>query len=411
MRVRGQSFRSACGGGVLRHLLVAVLLVAAGALLWREYEKKQRLEQAPRPVPEAESGDTTPVIRMTREDSATGTVVRILHSNAVPVVVTNLQPPVTPPTTHTPEIAIPPPTTNAVTPPAPTPGPNGYPRSVTNVPEAQIALDRLLLSPGCIDGVLGGQTRGALRVFQEQHGLPVTGDLDAATQQRLLLASPPLMDYFVAPEDIARLRPLSTSWVGKAAQVALEYETLLECLAERHHASQTFLRRLNPPLDWARAGQGTRVRVPDPGALANPGKASRLVIALGEKNLRAYDASGRLLALFPCSIARQMEKRPAGELRVITIAPNPNYTFDPNLFPESAEARRLSARLVLPPGPNNPVGVAWVGLDKPGYGIHGTPIPEQVGRTESHGCFRLTNWNAERLLQMVWVGLPVQVVP
>jgi lipoprotein-anchoring transpeptidase ErfK/SrfK len=95
----------------------------------------------------------------------------------------------------------------------------------------------------------------------------------------------------------------------------------------------------------------------------------------------------------------------------MTIAPDPNYTFDPSLFPESAEARRLSTRLVLPPGPNNPVGVAWVGLDKPGYGIHGTPIPEQVGRTESHGCFRLTNWNAERLLQMVWVGLPVQVTP
>ena len=118
-----------------------------------------------------------------------------------------------------------------------------------------------------------------------------------------------------------------------------------------------------------------------------------------------------LLAHFPCSIAARVEKRPVGELHVIVIAPNPNYTFDPELFPESAEARQLNQKLVLPPGPNNPVGVAWIGLDKPGYGIHGTPNPEQVGRTESHGCFRLANWDAEYLSHFVWVGMPVFVEP
>ena len=94
-----------------------------------------------------------------------------------------------------------------------------------------------------------------------------------------------------------------------------------------------------------------------------------------------------------------------------TIGNNPNYTFDPAVFPESAEGRALKRKLLIPPGPNNPVGIAWIGLSRPGYGIHGTPVPEQVGRTESHGCFRLANWNADYLRQMVWVGMPVSVEP
>ncbi len=101
-----------------------------------------------------------------------------------------------------------------------------------------------------------------------------------------------------------------------------------------------------------------------------------------------------------------------GELHVAVIAPNPNYTFDPELFPESAEAKQSpGVKLILPPGPNNPVGMVWIGLDKPGYGMHGTPGPEAVGRTESHGCFRLANWNAELLLKVVWMGMPVYVEP
>ena len=100
-----------------------------------------------------------------------------------------------------------------------------------------------------------------------------------------------------------------------------------------------------------------------------------------------------------------------GELSVVVIAPNPDYMFSPENFPESAEARELKTKLKLQPGPNNPVGTAWIGLNLPGYGIHGTPKPEDVGRTESHGCFRLANWNAEYLLRLVTVGLPVRVEP
>ena len=98
-------------------------------------------------------------------------------------------------------------------------------------------------------------------------------------------------------------------------------------------------------------------------------------------------------------------------MHVVAVAPNPNYTFDPEVFPEVPEAQELGRKLILQPGPNNPVGTVWISLDKPGYGIHGTPKPEDVGRTESHGCFRLANWNAEFLLKLVWVGMPVRVQP
>jgi lipoprotein-anchoring transpeptidase ErfK/SrfK len=134
-------------------------------------------------------------------------------------------------------------------------------------------------------------------------------------------------------------------------------------------------------------------------------------VRLGEKMLDAFDRNTNLLAHFPCSIARQVEKRPVGRLEVETIALNPNYKFSPEIFPESEEARQLKRPLMIPQGPNNPVGTAWIGLNRPGYGIHGTPRPEEVGRTESHGCFRLANWNAEYLAQLVEIGTPVIIEP
>jgi lipoprotein-anchoring transpeptidase ErfK/SrfK len=168
---------------------------------------------------------------------------------------------------------------------------------------------------------------------------------------------------------------------------------------------------LNPGVDWTNVVSGTTLQIPN---IANPiarAKAAFIKIHLQDKTLEAFDAQTNLLAHFPCSIAKRVEKRPVGELHVAVIAPNPNYTFNPEVFPESAEAHQLQRKLVLPPGPNNPVGTAWIGLDKPGYGIHGTPRPEEVGRTESHGCFRLANWNAEYLLRLVSLGTPVVVEP
>ena len=290
------------------------------------------------------------------------------------------------------------------------PGPvEGFPRPVQDVLEAQLALDRQGISSGSIDGQLGPQTRAALRAFQQRQGLPVSGELDLPTREQLSLTSPVCASYTVSAADLGRLQPLSSTWLGKSQQSALEYETILELAAEKGHAHPNLIRRLNPGLDWASVSAGTVLQLPEATRPESPDKAAYATIRLGQKVLEAFDANSRLVAHFPCSIAQRVEKRPVGALHVSVIAPNPNYTFDPEIFPESAEAQRLKTRLVLPPGPNNPVGTVWIGLDKPGYGIHGTPNPEQVGRTESHGCFRLANWNVEYLAKLLWLGMPVYV--
>jgi lipoprotein-anchoring transpeptidase ErfK/SrfK len=288
------------------------------------------------------------------------------------------------------------------------PSTNFYPRPVRDAAEAQIALARLGISSGSIDGHSGPQTASALVAFQRSKHLPETGRLDPATRETLLLSRPPFTNYVVTQADLSRLQPLSGTWAGKAQQTALDYETILELVAERTRSHPAYLRRLNPPEVFLAPEVGSSIVVPDtePVELAACGF---IRIALTARTLEVFDPQSNLVAHFPCSIARLVEKRPAGELHVASIAPNPNYTFDPAVFPESAEARQLGRKLILPPGPNNPVGVAWIGLDKPGYGIHGTPSPEQVGRTESHGCFRLANWNAELLLKIVRVGTPVYV--
>ena len=214
---------------------------------------------------------------------------------------------------------------------------------------------------------------------------------------QLTLDAPLLTTYVVTTNDLARLQPLGKTWLAKSQQSALDYETELELVAEKGHAHPALIQQLNPNVNWTNLAAGTVLKIPDVNYPAPTNKAAFVVIHLGEKFLEAFDVETNLLAHFPCSIAASVEKRPVGELHVIAIAPNPNYTFDPELFPESPEVQAIGHKLILPPGPNNPVGVAWIGLDKPGYGIHGTPNPEQVGRTESHGCFRLANWDAEYL--------------
>jgi len=277
--------------------------------------------------------------------------------------------------------------------------------------EAQIALARIGFSGGSIDGVPGAQSRAALRAFQENEGLEPSGALDEVTRSRLVLIGPALKEHVLTDDDFADLQPVGQTWLEKSQQVTLAHATVLERLAERAHAHPNLLRRLNSGIDWMRVGPGARVIAPAIGQVEPVTPIAHLHIRLGDRVLQARDVSGRLVVHFPVSIARDVAKRPVGELRITVVIPNPDYTFNPEVFPESEEARRLGRRLMLSPGPNNPVGIAWIGLDRPGYGIHGTPQPEQVGRTESHGCFRLANWDAATLLRLVWVGLPVMIEP
>ncbi len=286
-----------------------------------------------------------------------------------------------------------------------------FPRPVRSLLEAQVALARRALSPGSIDGAIGSQTRAALAAFQRSENLFASGALDTNTRAQLTLDAPLLADYVVTTEDLARLQPLGKTWLAKAQQSALEYETILELVAEKAHAHPALIQKLNPEVNWAKVSAETVLKITDVDYPEPDAKAAFVMIHLSERFLEAFDAATNLLAHFPCSIGAHFDKRPVGELKVKAIAPNPNYTFDPAVFPESPEAQAIGHKLILPPGPNNPVGVAWIGLDKPGYGMHGTPGPEQVGRTESHGCFRLANWDAEYLVKLVWVGMPVEVMP
>jgi lipoprotein-anchoring transpeptidase ErfK/SrfK len=285
--------------------------------------------------------------------------------------------------------------------------PADFPRPVLDVLEAQVALARRGISPGSIDAALGSQTRAAISVFQQAENLPQTGKLDSDTRDKLTLDSPILTNYVVTTNDLARLQPLGKTWLEKSQQSALDYETELELVAEKSHSHPLLVQKLNPNVNWANILAGTVLKIPNVNYPEPAGKAAFVTIHLSEKFLEAFDEQTNLLAHFPCSIAARFDKRPVGELYVVVVAPNPNYTFDPELFPESGETQKM----VLPPGPNNPVGVAWIGLDKTGYGMHGTPAPEQVGRTESHGCFRLANWDADYLLKLAWIGMPVDVEP
>jgi len=282
-------------------------------------------------------------------------------------------------------------------------------RPVETMLEAQIALARQGISPGSIDGEDGSQTKAALIAFQRKRGLEATGLLDGQTRQLLLITPPILTPYTVTSEDMGRLRPLPTTWLAKSSQTRLDFGNILELLGEKSFSNPRLVRALNLNVNWEQMAIGTQVilpRVDDPPIAS---KAAFIKISLQQCVLEAFDSETNLLAHFPCSIGRLAEKRPSGELHVTIIVLDPNYTFDPAVFPDSPEAQAIGRKLILPPGPNNPVGVVWIGLDRPGYGIHGTPAPEQVGRTESHGCFRLANWNARHLAKLVWVGIAVIV--
>ena len=289
--------------------------------------------------------------------------------------------------------------------------PADFPRPARAGFEAQVALARRAISPGSLDAAIGSQTHAAIAAFQRSQKLFETASLDTNTRPMLTLAAPLLTNCVVTTDDLAQLQPLGKTWLAKSEQSALDYETILEEVAEKAHSYPSLVQKLNPDVNWTNVIAGTILKIPDVNYPEPSDKAAFVIIHLSEKFLEAFDAETNLILHCPCSIAAKVEKRPVGELHVIVVAPHPNYTVNPELFPESEELQAIGHKLILPPGPNNPVGVAWIGLDRPGYGMHGTPAPEQVGRTESHGCFRLANWDAEYIVKLVWVGMPVEVVP
>ncbi|MCE0521326.1 MAG: L,D-transpeptidase family protein [Methylacidiphilales bacterium] len=273
----------------------------------------------------------------------------------------------------------------------------------------QVALERILFSCGFIDGDQGMRTQRMLRAFQASHDLPVTGFLDQATRDAIGEPGEPFLSYVVTADDLASIMPKPLTWRAKSQVTRLGYNDIWEMLAEKFHCTRGYLKALNSGVTNLTAG--TEVIGPKVFPAAPIPKAASLRILLSETSLEALDAGGKVIAFFPCSIARDKNKRPHGMLTVKVVDPNPDYTFDPALFADAAKAEGITHKMVLPPGPRNPVGTTWIGLSLPGYGIHGTPEPENISRTQSHGCFRLANWNAEKVLKMVRVGTPVDVEP
>lgn len=271
----------------------------------------------------------------------------------------------------------------------------------------QIALDRVGFSPGLIDGRIGPKTELATREVQRVLGLPITGRLDTTTAERLDVKPDHAFGrYTITQEDLAEIGPAPTSWLAKSKLDRLGHKSLSDVLAEKFHCAKHLIDSLNPRVNVNALKPGSKVIVPIIPEPASSPSAHRLEVNLSEKVIRAIDSEDRLIGLFHCSIAADKSNLPRGETRVTVIVRNPDYNFDPAKWPEVKE--NITSRLRIPPGPRNPVGRCWIGLSLPGYGIHGTPNPELIGKTGSHGCIRLTNWDAIRLGRMVRPGTPVQ---
>lgn len=273
----------------------------------------------------------------------------------------------------------------------------------------QVALDQIGFSPGLIDGSIGFKTRLATTEFQRVRGLPQTGELDAATATALKIDPDNVLGrYTIEPADLQEIGPVPKTWVAKSQLKRLGHESLEEVLAEKFQCTRGLLATLNPGKSINSLKSGDKVVVPILPPTEITGQAAYVEVNLAEKVVRVIDESKKLAALFHCSIAKDKSKLPSRDGRVACVVEDPWYTFDPAGWPEVKEP--VPGKLAIPPGPKNPVGRCWIGLSLPGYGMHGTPNPELIGKTGSHGCFRLTNWDALRLAKLVKVGTPVKFV-
>jgi lipoprotein-anchoring transpeptidase ErfK/SrfK len=284
--------------------------------------------------------------------------------------------------------------------------PTGSRMPKSAVLRAQILLDRAHFSPGEIDGETGSNLERALVGFQRAHGLQPTGILDAPTWDALQRdATPVLVDYTIAADDVeGPFVPIPRDMAAKAQLPAMGYTSPLEGIGERFHASPKLIALLNPGKRFDRAGE--TITVPNVAAatpLIKGDKSLRVVVSKSQSTVAVVDPNDRVLAQFPASVGSEHDPLPIGDWKINGVARNPKFHYNPELFWDADPGDR---KATIPPGPNNPVGVVWIDLSKPHYGIHGTPEPQAIGKTQSHGCIRLTNWDAAQLADVVFPGMP-----
>ena len=265
----------------------------------------------------------------------------------------------------------------------------------------QVLLDRAGASPGVIDGFDGDNVRKATLAFETMGGFPADGQLDSDVILALDNNEPVVGTYEIVADDVSAIvAPIPSDYAEMAQRDFLGYTSVPEELGERFHMDVDLLSALNPGATFT-AGETIAVAAYGPDLT---GEVARIEADKTMRQVRAYDAEDRLIAAYPATIGSEDNPSPSGTHIVEGVAPMPNYTYNPKINFQQGDNTSV---LTIPPGPNGPVGSMWIDLSEPTFGIHGTPEPSKIDKTGSHGCVRLTNWDANELAKMVKPGVPV----
>jgi lipoprotein-anchoring transpeptidase ErfK/SrfK len=272
----------------------------------------------------------------------------------------------------------------------------------------EVLLDRAHFSPGVIDGRPGENLTNALSAYRKTHGLAAAPGVDAATLSSLTAADKGAVTqaYIITADDETGpfIGKVPVGFEAESKLKSLGYTAPLQELAAKFHMSESLLETLNPGVDFAKVGAS--LVVTQPGGAPLPA-AARVEVDKAGNQVRALDGAGKILAVFPATVGSTERPAPTGEYAVVSVTPNPYYTYDPSRLTFGPKSK---GKLTIKPGPNNPVGTTWIALTKATYGIHGSPDPSLIGKTASHGCVRLTNWDAAALGKAVTKGTPVLFV-